>query len=165
MSKNAISTYYDALIESYEVLLEATRQAGERGITISKHLTDEFVEGQREALALGKKLATSTDDPADGYAVVLQSALAAQGRALSLAQALTSKALDASTDASETIQKLFAANRKTAEAGGEAFKAWVEANPLAKTWSEAYERMANVPMGWSGDKAEQSRPRAKGTAA
>src|SRR5439155_10773651 len=73
--------YYDALIESYDVLVEAVGKASERGVKVTKRLAEDIAQGQRDAIELGKKLTNDPSDVSRFYAALLETATAAQGRA------------------------------------------------------------------------------------
>ena len=131
--------YYDALIESYDILTEALAGAGERGMKITKQFAADVARGQREALELGRKLSAEPTDIAQFYTAVLEATTAAQGRALSFTQVAYQEALGASTDTRETIQKLVEVNREASQAAVKAVQNWTAANPFAESFKRTME--------------------------
>lgn len=134
-----VQKYYDSLIASYDVLVDAVTKANERGIKVSKQFTTDVIQGQREALALGKKLAAEPTDFAQYYTAVLEATTAAQGRALAFTQTAYQEALGASGEAREVVEKLVEANRETAAAAVEVARKWATANPMADIIKKGYE--------------------------
>ena len=57
MANDTVQKYFDSLIETYDILVDAVGKANERGMKVSAKLAEDVVKGQREALTLGKKLA------------------------------------------------------------------------------------------------------------
>lgn len=136
-----VQKYYDALIASYDILLNAVEKANERGLKISRQLAADVVKGQREALELGKKLAAEPTDIGQFYTAVLEATTAAQGRALAFTQAAYQEALGAGNDSRETIQKLVEANRTTAQAAMQVAREWATANPMTEFMRRGVEAM------------------------
>ena len=118
-----VQKYYDALIASYDILVDAVGRANERGLKVTQQFIADVAKGQREALELGKKLAGEPTDLGQFYSSVLEATTAAQGRALTFTQAAYQEALGAGTDARETVEKLVAANKETTQAAVAAFLA------------------------------------------
>jgi hypothetical protein len=126
-----VQKYYDSLIASYDVLVDAVTKANERGINVTKQFAGDVAKGQREALELGKKLAGEPSDLGQFYTSVLEATTAAQGRALAFTQAAYGEAMGAGAEARETIEKLVAANKETSAAAVEVARMWATANPMA----------------------------------
>jgi hypothetical protein len=139
MANEPLQKYFDNLLTTYDILTEAVAKASERGLKISQQFATEVVAGQREAIALGKKLASEPTDVGQFYTAVLEATTAAQGRALTFAQANYQEALDAGTEARETFEKLVAANKETAESAIEAARSWAGANPMADALRRSWE--------------------------
>jgi hypothetical protein len=145
VASESVQKYFDALLQSYDILTEAVTKANERGIKISQTFAADVVKGQREALELGKKLATSeTPDPGQFYTAVLEATTAAQSRALAFTQAAYQEALGSGAEARDTIEKLVKANSETAKAAMDATKAWSASNPLADIFRRNVEMMNSV---------------------
>jgi hypothetical protein len=128
-----VQKYFDSLLASYDILVEAVEKANERGLKVTKQFAQEVVQGQREAIELGRKFATQPNDYQQFYSAILSSTTDAQGRALAFTQSAYQEAVDAGTDARETVQKLVEANRETARLAMEAARNFATANP----WGEA----------------------------
>src|SRR5690349_7228630 len=58
----SIQQYFESLLSSYDVMVEAVEKANERGLKVSKAFSDDVVKGQREAIELGKKLSGEPTD-------------------------------------------------------------------------------------------------------
>jgi hypothetical protein len=132
MSANeTVQKYFDTLLASYDILVESIEKANDRGTKVTKQFTDDVIKGQRDAIELGKKLAGQPGDMSQFYTAVLEATTSAQSRALAFTQVAYQEALSSSADARETIEKLVAANRETAQAAMEAARSWSAANPFA----------------------------------
>jgi methanogenic corrinoid protein MtbC1 len=138
-TQETIQKYYDALIEGYDLLVDAIEKANERGIKVSRQLAADVIAGQREALQLGKKLAAEPADLGQLYAGLLEATTAAQGRALAFTQVAYQEALASGADARELIKKLAEANRETAAAAVEVARQWTTANPFADFMKKSFE--------------------------
>ncbi len=148
--------YYDALIQSYDILTEAVATASERGLKITKQFAADVARGQREALELGRKLSAEPTDLAQFYAAVLEATTTAQGRALSFSQAAYQEAVGASTDTRDTIQKLVEVNREASQAAVKAVQTWTTANPFAESFKRTMEAFTPATNGKSKrEKAEK----------
>lgn len=140
-----VQKYFDALLTSYDIMTDAVTKAGDRGLKVSQQLAADVVRGQREAIELGKKLATNdAPDAGQFYSAVLEATTAAQSRALAFTQAAYQEALGSGTDARETIEKLVKANSATAKAAMDATKAWSASNPLADVFRKNMEMMGTA---------------------
>ncbi|WP_322818290.1 hypothetical protein [Tepidiforma sp.] len=149
-----IQKYYDALIEGYDLLVDAIEKANERGIKVSRQLAADVIAGQREALQLGKKLAAEPTDLGQLYAGILEATTAAQGRALAFTQVAYQEALASGADARELIKKLAEANRETAAAAVEVARQWATANPFADMMKKGLE--AFQPSSTANTKNEEA---------
>jgi hypothetical protein len=149
-SNDQVQKYYDALIESYDVLVDAVGKANERGLKISKQFATDVTQGQREALELGKKFTGEPTDLGQFYSAVLEATTSAQGRALAFTQAAYQEAVGASTDTRETIQKLVEVNKEASQAAVKAVQSWTTANPFKRTM-EAF-----VPANGKATKKEKA---------
>ncbi|MFN8615832.1 MAG: hypothetical protein U0837_01925 [Dehalococcoidia bacterium] len=140
-SNEYVQKYYDSLIASYDLLVDAVAKANDRGIKVSKQLATDVAKGQREALELGRKLAAEPSDLGQFYTAVLEATTAAQGRALAFTQSAYSEALGASGEARETVEKLVKANQDTAKAAVEVARTWATANPMTDMVKKGFEAM------------------------
>jgi hypothetical protein len=134
-----VQKYYDALIATYDTLAEAAARASERGLKVTRQVFTDIAAGQREALELGRKLASEPTDFAQYYTSVLEATTNAQGRALAFAQVAYQEALSASSDARETREKIVSTNRAAAEAAVEVARTWATSNPVGEMWRNSIE--------------------------
>ena len=141
MANDQVQKYYDSLLASYDVLVDAVSKANERGFNVTKQFASDVARGQREAIELGKKLAAEPADISHFYAAVLEATTAAQGRALAFTQAAYQEALTAGGDAREVVQKLVEVNKETAQAAVEVARTWATANPVAEVLKKSFEAM------------------------
>ncbi len=140
-SNEYVQKYYDSLIASYDLLVDAVAKANDRGIKVSKQFATDVAKGQREALELGKKLAGEPSDLGQFYTAVLEATTAAQGRALAFTQTAYSEALGASGEARDTVEKLVKANQDTAKAAVEVARTWTTTNPVVDMVKKGFEAM------------------------
>lgn len=140
-SNEYVQKYYDSLIASYDLLVDAVAKANDRGIKVTKQFATDVARGQREALELGRKLAAEPSDIGQFYTAVLEATTAAQGRALAFTQTAYSEALGASGEARETVEKLVKANQDTAKAAVEVARTWTTANPMVDMVKKGYAAM------------------------
>ena len=154
MANEYVSKYFDALLESYDILVDAVSKTNERGIKVSQNLVQDVVKGQRDAIELSRKLVSEPSDVGQFYTALLESATAAQGRALTFAQNAYQEALAAGTDARETVEKLVEANRETTKAAVDAARTYATNNPFAETMMKNFESV--IPNGSSNRKKEKA---------
>lgn len=158
-SNDQVQKYYDALIESYDILTNAVATANERGLKITKQFATDVARGQREALELGRKLGGEPTDLGQFYSAVLEATTAAQGRALAFTQAAYQEAMGASTDTRDTIQKLVEVNREASQAAVKAVQNWSAVNPFAESFKrtmEAFTPATNGKAKKAADKTEKA---------
>ena len=134
-----VQKYFDSLLASYDILVDAVEKANERGAKLTRQFTADVVKGQREAIELGRKFAGEPTDYAGFYNTVLEATTEAQGRALAFAQAAYQEAVSAGTDAQETVTKLVESNRETAQLAMEATRSFAASNPFAETLRNGFE--------------------------
>ena len=141
-----VQKYYDALIASYDILTDAITKANARGLKVTKQFATDVAKGQREALDLGRKLATDPTDMGQYYTAVLEATTAAQGRALTFTQVAYEEALGAGGETRQTVEKLVEANREPAQAAVEVARKWSTANPMADVLRKNMENFAATPQ-------------------
>ncbi|MFN0147683.1 MAG: hypothetical protein ACKVT1_14340 [Dehalococcoidia bacterium] len=154
-STEPVQKYFDTLLESYDILVDAIDKANERGTKLSRQFSAEVVKGQREAIALGKKFASEPTDAGQFYTALLENTTAAQGRAMEFAQAAYQEAIAAGTDAREVMTKLAEANRETAKAAIEAAKSFSASNPFADAMQKGFQAFVQ-PTGGKAAKKEKA---------
>jgi hypothetical protein len=140
-SNEYVQKYYDSLLASYDLLVDAVAKANDRGIKVTKQFATDVAKGQREALELGKKLAGEPSDIGQFYTAVLEATTAAQGRALAFTQSAYQEALGASGEARDVVEKLVQANQDTAKAAVEVARTWATANPMVDMVKKGFEAM------------------------
>lgn len=155
-SNDQVQKYYDALIESYDILTDAVAKANERGLKMTRQFADDVAKGQREALELGRKLGAEPTDLGQFYTAVLEATTAAQGRALTFTQTAYQEAIGASTDTRDTIQKLVEVNKEASQAAVKAFQTWGTANPFAESFKRTMEAFTPTNGKAKKDKAEKA---------
>ncbi|MBI5285283.1 MAG: hypothetical protein HY874_09340 [Chloroflexi bacterium] len=116
----AADKYFEALTESYDAIIEAVKAGNERGYRISNNLIQEAQKGQREAVELGRKFAGDPTDIGGFYRGLMESATAAQGRALELARQMFDELSESRTESRDVIEKVVKAQRVAGEAAVEA---------------------------------------------
>ena len=151
-----VQKYYDALIASYDILTDAITKANERGLKVTKQFATDVAKGQREALELGRKLASEPTDAGQFYTAVLEATTAAQGRALTFTQVAYEEALGAGGDTRQTVEKLVEANRETAQAAVEVARKWSTANPMVDVVRKNMENFGAAPREATKKKAEKA---------
>lgn len=151
-----VKKYYDALIASYDVMVDALNKAGDKGVKVSNHLAQDISTGHREALELGKKLATETKDLGELYTALVEATTAAQGRALAFAQYTYQEAVDTGSQGREYVEKLIEANKETSKAAVELARTWATANPMADMVRKSFEAMTPAAASEKGSKAKAS---------
>ena len=67
MANEYVSKYFDALLESYDILVDAVSKTNERGIKVSQNLVQDVVKGQRDAIELSRKLVSEPSDVGQFY--------------------------------------------------------------------------------------------------
>lgn len=140
-SNEHVQKYYDSLLASYDVLVDAVAKANDRGIKVTRQFATDVAKGQREAIDLGRRLSAEPTDLGHFYTAVLEATTAAQGRALAFTQAAYAEAMGAGSEARETVEKLVAANKETSQAAVEVARKWAAANPMADMVKKGYEAM------------------------
>jgi hypothetical protein len=152
-SNDYVQKYFDNLLASYDLLVEAVEKANDRGIKVTKQFATDVAKGQREAIELGKKLAAEPSDIGQFYTAVLEATTAAQGRALAYTQVAYAEAMAAGSEARETVEKLVSANKEASQAGVELFRNWTASNPLVDIVKKNYEKMQPAAAKVKKDKA------------
>ncbi|WP_322796911.1 hypothetical protein [Tepidiforma sp.] len=135
----SLQKYYDTLIANYDILVEALEKASAHNLNVARQFASDVVAGQRQALELGKKLAAQPADLPAISAALFEATTAAQGRALSFAQAALQEALASGADTRELIQRLLEANREFAANSAELARQWMTLNPFAEMLKKGFE--------------------------
>jgi hypothetical protein len=161
--KDPVQKYFDSLVATYDILVDAVEKANERGLKVAQQLAADVVKGQRDAIELGRTFATQPGDIAGFYSALLGSTTEAQGRVLAFTQNAYQEAVAAGADARETVQKVVEANRETGRLAMEAFRSYAGTNPFAEAMTRAAEAFA--PTTSTATASAASRAREKTAAA
>jgi hypothetical protein len=139
-----VQKYFDSLLSSYDILVDAVEKANDRGLKVSKAFAADVVKGQREAIELGRTFAAQPTDYSTFYNALLSSSTEAQGRALAFTQTAYQEAIAAGADAREVVTKLVEANRETAKLAMDAARSFAGSNPWADAMQKASETFAQT---------------------
>ena len=123
-----VDKFFDAVNEVYDTLLDAVKSANDRGYRVSRKLIDEVEHGQREAIDLTRRFASSPRDIAGFYSSAVRSVTDAQGRALELTRQFLDEASDGGREARDTLRKVIEANRGAGQAAISATREVVQRN-------------------------------------
>jgi len=137
--QSATDQYFDALLASYDALVQAIEQANERGQRISKQLLTDASEAQRRAIELARQVASDPTDRAAAYSAIMETAVAAQSQALDFTQTAYREALEASSEGREALDSLLTASRSAAESALAISREWQTANPWADLMQKSME--------------------------
>lgn len=152
--QSATDQYFDALLASYDALVNAIEQANERGQRLSKQLLNDANEAQRRAIELARQVAADPTDRAAAYAAIMESAVAAQSQALDFTQNAYQEALAASSEGREALDSLLTSSRSAAEAALVISREWQTANPWADLMQKSMETFGIGTNGVSEQKEE-----------
>ena len=147
-----IDKFFGAVNESYDALLDALRSANDRGYRVSRKLIDEAERGQREALELARRVATSPRDVAGFYASSVRALTDTQGRALDLTRQLIDEVSEGQREGRDVIRRVIEANR---DAGQAAIEATREAAGRAGTAVESVRGNVRRRITSNSDGAEE----------
>lgn len=115
-----VDRFFNSVNESYDALLDALRSANDRGYRVSRRLIDEAERGQREAIDLTRKLASSPRDVVGFYSGAVRSLTDAQGRVLDLSRQLIDEVTDSQRESRDVLRRVIEANRDAGQAAIEA---------------------------------------------
>lgn len=115
-----VDRFFNAVNEAYDALLDAAKAANDRGYRVSRQLIDEVERGQREAIDLTRKIASSPRDVSGFYSAAVRSVTDAQGRVLDLTRQLLDELSDSQREGREVVRRVIDANRTAGQAAIEA---------------------------------------------
>lgn len=147
MPTSKVQAYFDALIQSCDIINEAFQKSSERSLKVSRQIADDLLTGQREALELGKELAADPSNVSRGYEALTTAAGSAQGRSLSLAKLAYEEAIAVGGDTRSAMERLIEANRTVATSAVELTRSWATENPVSGLWSQSLETLSTRPRG------------------
>ncbi|MEX2228897.1 MAG: hypothetical protein WEB13_04580 [Dehalococcoidia bacterium] len=134
-----VQVYFDALIKSADALRSAAATSTDRNGQFAKQASDEFSNAQRDTLELSKKLAAAPTDATMAYAAFMESAVAAQARALRVGKLAYEHAAGTGADVQQSFEQLTAASRAAAEAALALSQEWASVAPVADAWRKGFE--------------------------
>lgn len=115
-----IDRFFGAVTESYDALIDALRSANDRGYRISRKLIDEAERGQRDAIDLAHRVATSPRDVAGFYSGSVRALTDTQGRVLDLTRQLIDEVSEGQREGRDVMRRVIEANRDAGQAAIEA---------------------------------------------
>src|SRR2546427_8165264 len=115
-----VDKFFGAVNEAYDALLDAAKSANDRGYRVSRQLIDEVERGQREAIDLTRRIASSPRDVSGFYTAAVRSATDSQGRVLDLTRQLLDELSDSQREGREVVRRVIEANRSAGQAAIEA---------------------------------------------
>jgi len=115
-----VDKFFTAVNEAYDALLDAAKSANDRGYRVSRQLIDEVERGQREAIDLTRRIASSPRDVSGFYTAAVRSATDSQGRVLDLTRQLLDELSDSQREGREVVRRVIETNRSAGQAAIEA---------------------------------------------
>src|SRR5438093_7825575 len=97
--------FFHAVYEAFDALLDAAKSANDRGYRVSRQLIDEVERGQREAIDLTRRIASSPRDVSGFYTAAVRSATDSQGRVLDLTRQLLDALSDGPREGTEAMPR------------------------------------------------------------
>src|SRR5712691_1085216 len=117
---DTVDRFFNAVNEAYDALLDAAKSANDRGYRVSRQLLDELERGQREAIELTRKVASTPRDVSGLYSATVRSVTDAQGRALDLTRQLLDEVSDGQREGRDVFRRVIEANRTAGQVAVEA---------------------------------------------
>jgi len=117
---DTVDRFFNAVNEAYDALLDAAKSANDRGYRVSRQLLDELERGQREAIELTRKVASTPRDVSGLYSATVRSVTDAQGRALDLTRQLLDEVSDGQREGRDVFRRVIEANRSAGQVAVEA---------------------------------------------
>jgi uncharacterized protein YyaL (SSP411 family) len=123
----ALTGYLDYLATSHEKMATSLKGANERAARVSDSLIGAFIDAQRAALDTGRKIAANPTDYAANIKAVMESATAAQERALGIAKTLYQAQADAASEMRGLFEGAFSTTTDLSEAARKLTSFWPKA--------------------------------------
>ncbi len=136
-----ITRFIDMLIENQGRFNKALASARKRGTKITEMVTEQVVQGQREALELTKMVATNPSNYSENSKALMDAAAEAQSRSLDFARELYNEQVKAAESVRESMQAAMEDSREAAQAAMELGRSWGANNPLAEAWQKGMESL------------------------
>lgn len=131
------------VIENQERLAKAFETARERGNKISKMLSEQALQGQRDALELAKLIASHPTDYSENAKAMMEAGEKVQSRTLALAKDLYAEQVEAAESFRKSIENLVDSGREASEAFAGMGTCWTANNPVAEAWQKSIESLRN----------------------
>jgi uncharacterized phage infection (PIP) family protein YhgE len=123
----ALTGYLDYIATSHEKFAKSLKGASERAARVSDSLIGAVLEGQRAALDTSRKIAANPTDYATNIKTVMESATAAQERALGIAKTIYEAQADAASELRGLLEGAFATSTDLSEAARKFASFWPKA--------------------------------------
>ena len=117
---NIANKFFDAVDDSYAVLMDTLKAGSDRGYRVSRELIEQTQKGQQEALKLAHTIVTSPRDLGKTSSAVVETLTKTQARVLEVSRQWLDEALDSQQEGREALRRLIDANRQAGEATIEA---------------------------------------------
>lgn len=138
-----IGRFIDMIIENQGRFNEALESARKRGTKIAEMMSEQVIQGQREALELTKRVATNPNAFSENTKALLDAAAESQSRGLDFAKELYNEQVAATESMRESMQTVMESSREAAETAMELGRSWGANNPLAEAWQRGMESLRN----------------------
>jgi 3-dehydroquinate dehydratase len=139
--ESEIGRFMDMLIENQSRINKALSSARKRTTKITEMVTEQVVQGQREALELTKRVATNPSAYSENSKALLDAATEAQSRSLDFAKELYNEQVKAAESLRESMEKAVENSREAAEAAMTLSRSWGANNPLSEAWQKGMESL------------------------
>ncbi len=137
---DSATRYVDALSETYDVLLDAARAAGEARQRIAQRLFDEAEKAQQRTIALVRRVAENPVDFAGNGTALIEAAADAQAQALGLTRAWLEATPETGEQARTRLERFTRANQELVRAAVAASRDLYTLNP----WLQAFRAFAGA---------------------
>lgn len=141
--KTDLGQFIDRIIENQGRLSEALAAARQRGTKIVEMMSDQVVQGQREALELAKLVATNPSAYTENSKAMLDAAIESQNRGLDFAKELYKEQAAAAENLRESMQSVMESSREAAESAMELGRSWSLDNPMSGAWQRSLDSLRN----------------------
>ena len=158
-----VERYFDALIQSYNVLRDAAEKSRERGSAVYQELAADVANGQRETLELAKKVAAQPSDLGQNWSSILEATVKAQERSLSFAKIAYEQGAGAGDEARKALEQLVEQSRTAVDAAMELSRSFWGNNPMAEVWRRGAETFGTMTQ-QAGEQAKAAARRGEASA-
>ncbi len=138
---NEIGQFIDKIIENQDRLNEAMAAARQRSSKIVDMMSEQVLQGQREALELTKLFATHPNAYSENSKAVLEAAIESQNRGLDFAKDLYKEQAAAAESLRESMQMVMESSREAAESAMEIGRSFGLNNPMSEAWQRSLESL------------------------